>query len=102
MFFVNDKLHVLENRPAGSLVQHPRCVLHGVTAMMRGTRKSLFMVDETNSAGNGVIHVTVEHVDAFMATIEAEEVRFFFQMSVASVSNRIFILEIFCFLAEIA
>jgi len=73
VFFVNDKLHVLEDRPAGSVVQHPRLVLHGVTAMMQGTRKSLFMVDTTNSAGEDVIQVTGDHVDAFMAIIAEEE-----------------------------
>ena len=66
-FFVNDQLHVLE-RPAGSVCQHPRHVLHAVTALTRGTRKSLFVVDHTNGLGEGnVVTVTKDHVKAFLA-----------------------------------
>lgn len=66
-FFVNDQLHVLE-RPAGSVCQHPRRVLHAVTGLTRGTRKSLFVVDKTNGLGEGdVVSVTEAHVKAFLA-----------------------------------
>ncbi|GAX26752.1 hypothetical protein FisN_2Hh298 [Fistulifera solaris] len=65
VFFVNDVLHVLE-RPAGSLVQHPRQVLHGVTCLTSGTRKSLFVVDRFNGLGEGgVVEVSSDQVDGF-------------------------------------
>ena len=48
----NDTLVVLE-RPAGSILQHPRSILHAVTSLTAGTRKSLFVVDETNWLGEG-------------------------------------------------
>ena len=64
-FFVSGHLFVL-TRPAGSVVQHPKDVLHAVTTLTDGTRKSLFVVDEANGLGeNGVIDVTLEHVRAF-------------------------------------
>ena len=55
-FFVMKKgdqpndLVVLE-RPAGSVCQHPRKVLHAVTSLITGTRKSLFTVHEANGLG---------------------------------------------------
>jgi hypothetical protein len=65
VYFVNDILHVLE-RPVGSVVQHPPQVLHGVTCLTSGTRKSLFVVDKANGLGeNGVIEVSSAHVDGF-------------------------------------
>eukprot|EP00928_Gymnodinium_smaydae_P026956 TRINITY_DN21000_c0_g1_i1.p1 TRINITY_DN21000_c0_g1~~TRINITY_DN21000_c0_g1_i1.p1 ORF type:complete len:395 (-),score=35.95 TRINITY_DN21000_c0_g1_i1:206-1336(-) len=65
-FFANDWLHVLE-RPAGSVCQHPSRVLHAVTALSEGTRKSLFVVDRTNGLGDaGVVEVTGAHVQAFL------------------------------------
>eukprot|EP00928_Gymnodinium_smaydae_P011932 TRINITY_DN14361_c0_g1_i1.p1 TRINITY_DN14361_c0_g1~~TRINITY_DN14361_c0_g1_i1.p1 ORF type:complete len:383 (-),score=44.05 TRINITY_DN14361_c0_g1_i1:51-1199(-) len=67
LFFVNDQLHVLD-RPAGSMCQHPRAVLHAVTPMSAGTRKSLFVVDTTNGLGeDGVVEVKASHVRAFQA-----------------------------------
>jgi hypothetical protein len=57
-FFVNDNLRMVP-RPAGSLVQHPSNVLHGVTCVTEGTRKSLFIVDEDNGVGGeGVVELT--------------------------------------------
>ena len=65
-FFVRDHLHVLE-RPAGSVCQHPPKVLHGVSALTEGTRKSLFMVDVSNGLGDGdVVEVTSAHVQSFI------------------------------------
>ena len=62
-YFVSDHLLVLE-RPVGSLVQHPREVLHAVTCLTEGTRKSLFIVDRHNGLGdNDVLTVTQEDVD---------------------------------------
>jgi ubiquitin len=66
VYFVNDVLHVLE-RPVGSLVQHPPEVLHGVTCLTSGTRKSLFVVDTANGLGEtGVVEVSSAHVDGFL------------------------------------
>ena len=66
VYFVNDQLHVLE-RPAGSKVQHPPRVLHGVTALTTGTRQSLFVVDKHNGLGeNGVVEVTNNHLQKFV------------------------------------
>jgi Ubiquitin family/Zinc finger, C3HC4 type (RING finger) len=66
-FFVSDALHVLE-RPVGSITQHPAKVLHGVTALTEGTRKSLFIVDFSNGLGEGgVIEVCSDHVQLFLA-----------------------------------
>jgi hypothetical protein len=68
-FFVNDTLHVLP-RPAGSLTQHPPRVLHGVTAVTEGTRKSLFIVDESNGLGQtGVVGLIPE----FMSSWQEQE-----------------------------
>lgn len=65
-FFVNDQLFMLD-RPAGSVCQHPRRVLHAVTALIAGTRKSLFVVDVENGLGeNGVVTITAEHVQEFL------------------------------------
>ncbi len=66
-FFVNDELHFVP-RPRGSLVQHARDVLHGVTQVTEGMRKSLFIVDITNGAGDpGVVVVRKEDVAYFLA-----------------------------------
>jgi ubiquitin len=65
-FFVDDTLHVLL-RSAGSLMQHPLRVLHGVTAVTEGTRKSLFIVDESNSLGQtGVVRLRREHMPSWL------------------------------------
>ena len=62
---MNHHLHVLE-RPAGSVCRHPRAVLHGVSALTAGTRKSLFVVDRANGLGElGVVDVTSAHVEGF-------------------------------------
>lgn len=46
---------------------HPRKVLHAVTPLITGTRKSLFVVDTTNGLGeNGVVEVSKAHVKAFL------------------------------------
>jgi hypothetical protein len=48
------------------LVQHPPSVLHGVTAVTEGTRKSLFIVDYQNGLGeNGVVKLTSDDVNNF-------------------------------------
>eukprot|EP00009_Paramoeba_aestuarina_P000974 CAMPEP_0201514484 /NCGR_PEP_ID=MMETSP0161_2-20130828/6314_1 /ASSEMBLY_ACC=CAM_ASM_000251 /TAXON_ID=180227 /ORGANISM="Neoparamoeba aestuarina, Strain SoJaBio B1-5/56/2" /LENGTH=349 /DNA_ID=CAMNT_0047911049 /DNA_START=72 /DNA_END=1121 /DNA_ORIENTATION=- len=74
-FFVNDTLHMLE-RPAGSMTQHPAKVLHGVTSLTEGTRKSLFVVDEANGLGEGaVVKVTDKQVKDFLELCSADHVK---------------------------
>ena len=58
----DDTLEVLDRRPAGSVCKHPRKVLHAVTSLTRGTRKSLFVVDESNGLGEGGV-ICVSHHD---------------------------------------
>ena len=70
-FFVNDQLQFVP-RPRGSLVQHPPSVLHGVTAVTEGTRKSLFIVDQANGLGeNGVVKLSSDDVVYFLAAHRA-------------------------------
>ena len=67
-FYVNGCLHILQ-RPAGSVTQHPRKVLHGVSTLLEGTRKSLFVVDPTNAlGGQDVVRVNDQHVEDFLAS----------------------------------
>jgi ubiquitin-large subunit ribosomal protein L40e len=68
-YFVNGVLHVLE-RPIGSLVQHPPRVLHAVTNLRSGVRKSLFLVDQYNGLGDvDVYTVTQQDVDEFRTDV---------------------------------
>mmetsp|Transcript_10438 Transcript_10438/g.28865 ORF Transcript_10438/g.28865 Transcript_10438/m.28865 type:complete len:112 (-) Transcript_10438:86-421(-) len=55
-FFVNDTLCVLE-RSAGSMVQRHPSILHGVTALIDGTRNSLFVVDEAMALVNAALYL---------------------------------------------
>ena len=70
-FFVNDHLHMVP-RKAGSLVQHPPSVLHGVTSVTEGERKSLFILHVTNGLGEGgVVKLTSDHIDSFLTDINS-------------------------------
>ena len=70
-FFVNDHLHMVP-RKAGSLVQHPPSVLHGVTSVTEGERKSLFILDVTNGLGEGgVVKLTSDHIDSFLTEVSS-------------------------------
>ena len=70
---MKDYLHMVPRVP-GSLVQHPPEILHGVTSVTRGTRKSLFIVDDSNGLGEGgVIDLTLDHIIAFLAQREREK-----------------------------
>ena len=72
-FFMKDHLHMVPRVP-GSLVQHPPNVLHGVTSVTRGIRKSLFIVDESNGLGEGgVIDLTSNHVITFLEQRDREK-----------------------------
>ena len=65
-FFVNDELKFVP-RPAGSIVQHPPKILHGVTQVTEGTRKSLFIVDKSNGRGDdAVVNLTDDDVTYFV------------------------------------
>jgi len=67
VFFVNDHLHEVP-RVRGSIVQHPPRVMHAVTSVTQGVRKSLFIVDTANGLGEkGVVELTSEHVVSFLA-----------------------------------
>ncbi len=73
-FYVNGYLHILQ-RPAGSITQHPRSVLHGVSTLLEGTRKSLFVVDPTNElGGEDVVQVEDQHVEDFLGKSGASKV----------------------------
>lgn len=66
-FFASNALHILD-RLEGSVCQHPARVLHGVTTLRAGTRKSLFVVDQSNGLGEqGVVQVTESDVEDFLA-----------------------------------
>ena len=74
-FFVNDQLHVLE-RPAGSTCQYPAKVLHGVSVLTQGSRKSLFVLDESNGLGDTAVQeVTLHDVQRFQMLEEAPRVQ---------------------------
>ena len=65
-------LIILDERPAGSMCRHRRDVLHAVTALTSGTRKSLFVVDSSNGLGEGeggVVHVKESDVQSFLKRV---------------------------------
>ena len=67
-FFVNDTV-VVPSRTQGSLTRHERKVLHGVTALHSGVRKSLFVVDIENGLGEtDVYEINNAMLDGFLAT----------------------------------
>ena len=70
-------LIILDERPAGSVCRHRKDVLHDVTALTAGTRKSLFVVDKQNGLGEGgvVVHVKENHVHSFRKETELRELR---------------------------
>ena len=60
----DDRVDVLE-RPVGSVVSHEKA-LHAVSALTRGERKSLFLVDWENGLGEGgVFEPTMDEVTEF-------------------------------------
>ena len=73
IFFVNNQVHEID-RKQGSIVQHPPNLLHGVTSVTEGTRKSLFIVDKTNGLGHGgVATLTSSHVTSFLLAQRASQ-----------------------------
>lgn len=74
-FYVKCHLHVLNERPMGSIVMHPRQVLHAVTNLEKGRRCSLFVVDELNGKyDKEVFEVTKKEVEMYLEAIEKETV----------------------------
>jgi hypothetical protein len=71
MFFHDDKIHAptCEYLNEGSITQHSRNVLHGVTALTEGTRQSLFVLDTSNGLGEvAVFTVGPEMVAEFLSS----------------------------------
>lgn len=69
-FFSMHKLHMVP-RIRGSMTQHVRNVLHAVTRLVSGTRKSLFVLDETNGLGEeGVITANIDDAKVFREEVE--------------------------------
>ena len=63
-----NKLSVLE-RTRGTMTHHTPKVLHAVTRMVSGTRKSMFILDEANGLGDSnVITAEDAQVNAFLTT----------------------------------
>ena len=70
-FFVNDQLHKIP-RTVGSLVQHPPKVLHAVTGVSEGTRKSLFILDSMNGQGDpDIVKLTSNDIEYFLVAQRA-------------------------------
>jgi Ubiquitin family len=67
IFYSNNQLHTMPRTPR-SLVQHQPNVLHGVTSVTRGTRKSLFVVDKQDDLGEtGVVMLSSDDLKLFLA-----------------------------------
>ena len=67
-FFAKDKVTMIA-RTVGSVVGHSPKVLHGVTRVTEGVRKSLFVLDNTNDLGTGGVHeLKPITCDEFMAS----------------------------------
>jgi len=66
-FGLENNLECTNNRQTGSITWHQRSVLHGVTQMTAGVRKSLFVVDMSNNVGQeGVVQVGLSEVLSFL------------------------------------
>lgn len=73
VFYVNDHFHFVP-RPVGSVCIHPSHVIHGVTRVVKGVRKSLFVVDYSNGLGaKDVIEVTADDIVGFIAAKAARK-----------------------------
>jgi hypothetical protein len=73
-FYVNGRVHILDHRPVGSLVQYPPHVLHGVTNSTDGKQKCLYILDQASGMEEeegeherDVFQVTVQHVEKFLS-----------------------------------
>lgn len=72
-FFCEDKLSILE-RPRGSMTRHEAKVLHGVTSVRSGVRKSMFIVDQNNGLGEtdeAILGITLLDVRGFLRSRES-------------------------------
>ena len=70
-FFTKQKGVEVLNRKAGDLTKHNTNALHAVTRLTRGTRYSLFVVDETNGLGDElVVQPSVELTQQILAMMQ--------------------------------
>ena len=70
-FYVDNKMHILE-RPIASVVKHGNNFLHGVTNLVSGTRKSLFVLDESaRLEKEGAIMISLSQLNRFIRTTAA-------------------------------
>lgn len=80
LVWFDDILHVVPRR-AGTITRHARGLLHAVTAMHHGVRRSLFVVDDTNQMGARDVHrILPEEMDQFCTRLSRQ-----FRMSQLSV-----------------
>ena len=72
-FFVKDQLTILR-RPRGSLSQHYPKVLHGVTTLLSGCRKSLFVLDDINGKyDKDVFLLSQMDISCFLAELKKDK-----------------------------
>ena len=65
-FFVNNQVHVLKPA-AGAVCQCPFRVLHGVSTVMAGSRKSLRLMEKTRNREGGILWVAQDdHLQGFL------------------------------------
>lgn len=68
IFFYNKGRLRMPEHPAGSIIQYRAGVFYGVSAVTKGTRYSLFIMDKTNDLGDkGVTIANRQHVANFLA-----------------------------------
>ena len=63
-FFAKDTL-TIPDRPPGSFTRHSRDILHAVTSVRCGVRKSLFLLSPHSNLGDRVIEVSPQDVQDF-------------------------------------
>ena len=72
-FFFRENLSTLEH-PLGSMTRHEARVLHAVTSVRSGVRKSMFILDQNNGLGesrDAVIEVEESDIRTFLRTKES-------------------------------
>lgn len=76
VFYYDGRLHT-PLRPQGAMTCHNRAILHAVTPLVRGVRKSLFVVDKTNGLGEAgkrqIYEVKPVDIDTFFSGCEIEQ-----------------------------
>lgn len=65
--FYTEKGLSMPPRVVGSAVSHYPATMHGVTALHRGTRRSMFVLDHANGLGDAdVAQITSSHLEGFL------------------------------------